>query len=380
MPGSRPEPFKLGYRPALDGLRAVAVLAVMVYHSGLIYGGFLGVDVFFTLSGFLITTLLLEEHARAGTIAIGRFYVRRALRLLPALVAFLIFWGGASMNAPQFWVILGELLGVLFYVTNWLIIYWMAGPLDHTWSLAIEEQFYVVWPVTLLLLLRWVRRSTWIVAVLVTAAAGSLAWRLALALVAGTPFTRIYVGTDTHADGVLIGAALAVLLSRQGGCAPTGTLRRAVVALSALGLPLLLLAAPLVPGYAWGVTTLAALATGGVILDIVAGGSRVTRWLECAWLVSIGRISYGLYLWHWPVFGWHAALRSPGESAAPLWLSVLAWSLTFAAALISYHLIERPFLAYKARLSANREIEPAPAALVPPATKHGEQARPANLY
>src|SRR5687767_1720619 len=123
----RPEHFKLGYRPALDGLRGVAVLAVMVYHSGLIHGGFLGVDVFFTLSGFLITTLLLEEHARAGTIAIGRFYLRRALRLLPALVAFLIFWGGVSLATTtlQSWpVILGYLLGVLFYVTNWLIIYW----------------------------------------------------------------------------------------------------------------------------------------------------------------------------------------------------------------------------------------------------------------
>ena len=368
----RTESFKLGYRPALDGLRGVAVLAVLVYHSGLIHGGYLGVDVFFTLSGFLITTLLLEEYARAGTIAIGRFYVRRALRLLPALVAFLIFWGGVSLatSTPQLWpVILGYMAGVLFYVTNWLTIYWMTGPLGHTWSLAIEEQFYMVWPVTLLLLLRWVRHSTWIVAVLVTVAAGSLAWRLALALVAGTQFTRIYVGTDTHADGVLIGAALAVLLGRHGRRAATGPLHRAGVALSVLGLPLLLLAAPLVPGYAWGVTALAALATGGVILDVVAGGSRATRWLEYAWLVSIGRISYGLYLWHWPVFGWHAALRSPGESAAPLWLSVLAWSLTFAAALVSYSLIERPFLAYKARLSA----------LVPSASENDGRALSASL-
>ena len=376
MPGGL-EPFKLGYRPALDGLRAIAVLAVLAFHSGLIHGGFLGVDVFFTLSGFLITTLLLEEHARAGTIAIGRFYVRRALRLLPALVAFLIFWGGVSLatTTPQFWpVILGHLFGVLCYVTNWLMIYWMTGPHGHTWSLAIEEQFYMIWPVTLLLLLRWVRHSTWIVAVLVTVAASSLAWRLVLTLIDGTQFTRIYVGTDTHADGVLIGAALAVLLIRKGGCVPAGLLHRVGVPLSALGLLLLLLAAPLVPGYAWGVTSLAALATSGVILGIVAGGSGVTRWLEYAWLVSIGRISYGVYLWHWPVFSWHAAVRSPGDSAPPLLLSGLAWSLTFAAALISYFLIERPFLAYKARLSANPDIEPAPAALVP-----GERALPVRL-
>src|SRR6185295_10848878 len=107
MPG-RPEPLKLGYRPALDGLRGVAVLAVMVYHSGLIRGGFLGVDVFFTLSGFLITTLLLEEYARTGTLAIGRFYIRRALRLLPALLAFLIFWGGVVLATipSEYWPVL----------------------------------------------------------------------------------------------------------------------------------------------------------------------------------------------------------------------------------------------------------------------------------
>lgn len=327
--------------------------------------------------------MLLEEHARAGAIEIGRFYVRRALRLLPALVAFLIFWGGVFLatTTPQFWPVLrGYLLGVLFYIANWLIIYWMpAGPFGHTWSLAIEEQFYVVWPVTLLLLLRWVRNSTWIVAILLTAAAGSLAWRLALALVTGAPLTRIYAGTDTHADGFLIGAALAALLSSQVRFAATGTLRRAVVALSAPGLLLLLLAAPLVPGYVCGVSALAALASGGLILDIVAGGSRVIRWLEFAWLVNIGRISYGLYLWHWPVFGQLGVLRLPGEAAAPFWRSALAWSLTFAAALISYFLIERPFLAYKARLSANPGIKPAPAVLVPPATVNGGRVLPATL-
>jgi peptidoglycan/LPS O-acetylase OafA/YrhL len=294
---------------------------------------------------------------RTGAIAIVRFYVCRALRLLPALVAFLVVWGGVflAMTPPKFWpAILGDVLGVLFYVTNWLMSYYgrAGSPFSHTWSLAIEEQFYMVWPVTLLLLLRWVRRPSWIVVVLMMAAAGSLAWRLALALVADAPLTRNFVGPDTHADGVLTGAALAVLLGRQGGWAATGPLRRAVVALSALGLPLLLLVTPLVPGYVYGVTALAALASGGVILDIVAGGSRMTRWLECAWLVRIGRISYALYLWHFPIFQQLGVLRRPGDSAAPLWRSALAWSLTFAAALISYVLIERPFLAYKARLYA----------------------------
>ena len=185
MPGG-PEPFKLGYRPALDGLRAVAVLAVLTYHAGWIQGGFLGVDVFFTLSGFLITTLLCEEHARDGTIAIRRFYVRRARRLLPALVVLLLVCGGilfATMPSA-FWPILGGyLLGVLSYGANWLIIYWRdLGVFGHTWSLAIEEQFYLAWPVLLLAAAATGPAPRWIVAGLVTAAAGSLAWRLALAL------------------------------------------------------------------------------------------------------------------------------------------------------------------------------------------------------
>jgi peptidoglycan/LPS O-acetylase OafA/YrhL len=350
----RPDPFTLGHRPALDGLRAVAVLAVMAHHSGgLIRGGWLGVDVFFTLSGFLITILLLEEHTRTGTIAIGRFYVRRALRLLPALVAFLIFWGGVifAMSPSGVWlIILADLLGVLFYVTNWLIIYWLAGPFGHTWSLAIEEQFYLVWPVTLLLLLRWIRHSPLVVVVLLTAAAGSLAWRVALNLVPGTQMNRIFAGTDTHADGLLIGAALAVWLHGQiRGSAP-GLLRRAGIMCSTVGLPALLLVVPLA-GYGWGVTVLAALASSGVILGIVAGGSSVTRWLEFAWLVRIGRISYGVYLWHWPVFRWLSALPAPGQYT-PAWRTALAWGLTFAFAGLSYALIERPCLAYKARWSA----------------------------
>jgi peptidoglycan/LPS O-acetylase OafA/YrhL len=351
----RPDPFTLGHRPALDGLRAVAVLAVMAHHSGgLIRGGWLGVDVFFTLSGFLITILLLEEHTRTGTIAIGRFYVRRALRLLPALVAFLIFWGGVffAMSPSRDWpVILAYLLGVLFYVTNWLNIYWMAGPLGHTWSLAIEEQFYLVWPVTLLLLLRWIRHSPLIVVMLLTAAAGSLALRLALNLVPGPQMNRILAGTDTHADGLLIGAALAVWLHRQVGGSDPGLLRRAGVTCSTLGLPALLLVAPLA-GYGWGVTALAALASSGVILGVVAGASSVTRCLEFAWLVRIGQISYGMYLWHWPVFRWLSVLPVPGQPAAPAWRTALAWALTFTCAGLSYALIERPCLAYKARWSA----------------------------
>ena len=363
-----------GYHRGLDGLRGVAVLSVMLYHSGVIRGGFLGVDVFFTLSGFLITSLLLEEHAATGTVDIWRFYVRRALRLLPALLVFLVFWGGMllALTPPSFWPLAGGyVLAVLCYVANWTVIYWMPiGIFGHTWSLAIEEQFYLVWPVALVLLVRWVRRPTRIAAVLTLAAAASLAWRLSLAL-AGASFPRIYAATDTHADGLLIGAVLAVLLAGGWlGVGGSGGVRRRVAAVSAIGLAGLLLTAAPVPGHAYGVSALAALATAGIILHIGTHGSLVARLLECRWLANVGRVSYGLYLWHFPVFVNFEVLRVPGETAAPLLPSALAWAVTGAAALASYFLIERPFLAYKARL-----VRPSP--LPDPDTRLGAELSPA---
>ena len=371
MPGC-PEPFKLGYRPALDGLRAIAVLAVLAFHAGWIPGGFLGVDVFFTLSGFLITTLLCEEHARTATISIRGFYIRRARRLLPALVLFLLICGGTlfATTPSAYWPAVGaSLLGVLSYGANWLIIYWRSlGVFGHTWSLAIEEQFYLAWPVLLLGLLHGARAGL-IAAGLVIAAAGSLAWRLALAL-ADASFARLYAATDTHADGLLLGAALAVWLHHRGVGGFPGWLRRVGGTISALGL-LGLFGAAALTGYLFGVTALAAFATGGIILDILAGGSWVTRWLESRWLVWIGWVSYGAYLWHFPVFVQFGIVRQPGESPAAVWRILLAWALTFAVAGLSYWLVERRFLAKRTRLNTNSEIEPAPAARVPAATNGG---------
>jgi len=334
----------------------VAVLAVMTYHSGLIRGGFLGVDMFFALSGFLITRLLLQERAATGTINVKNFLARRALRLLPALVVFLLFWTCFLLVTvpPEYWAIVERYAAaVLFYVANWAGIYGLPmGIFGHTWSLAIEEQFYLVWPVTVAVLVSRLRRPRLIVCLLAMAALTSLAWRLHLALGGGSE-RRIYWATDAHADGLLIGAALAFLFMGERRILSAGRGVSGTAIVAAVGLVGLLLATPINPYYANGVSALAALATAAIILEIVRPGSRMARLLEARWLVWVGRISYGLYLWHFPIFSQLGVLKLPGDMASPL-PTLLAWSVTFAAALASYFFVERPALASKDQLSWQR--------------------------
>src|SRR5712664_1012289 len=219
--------YGLGYRPALDGVRAVAILAVLARHSRLLPAGYLGVDIFFALSGFLITSLLSEEYARTGTITLRLFYARRALRLLPALVVLVVVCSGTLVaTRPEYRpLVLHEAALVLFYVANcaWVIDLpmWIYS---HTWSLGIEEQFYVLWPLALLGLLRAVRdpRAS-AVLVLVVAAAG-VAWRLVL-VHANAPPER-YQGFDAGGSGLLIGCAASLLL----GAGALGSLRAAGLA------------------------------------------------------------------------------------------------------------------------------------------------------
>ena len=340
-----------GYYPGLDGLRGVAVLAVMLYHCGFIRGGFLGVDMFFTLSGFLITTLLVHEQAATGTICFRNFFARRALRLMPALFVFLVVWDGFLFTTvpSDYWGIVGlYALAVFLYVANWAGIYGLPmGIFGHAWSLAIEEQFYFIWPATAALLIGKVRRPRLIIGVLAFAALTSLTWRLSLAL-SGASEPRIYGATDAHADGLLVGAAAAFLLAsahRSSERTGYGSSVPAIIAATGLG-GLLLTAA--FPSYAYGASALAAIATAVIILDIVRPGSSLARLLEAQWLAWVGRISYGLYLWHFPIFSQFGVLKPPGEMAPPV-QGLLAWGATFGAAFASYFLIERPALAYKDR-------------------------------
>ncbi len=206
--------FRLGYRPALDGMRGVAVLVVVGLHMYVPFlaGGYLGVDIFFVLSGFLITSLLLEEWRRSGRISFRDFYLRRALRLLPALFAFLLILQAyilLRMRGDEFWQMEKASLAVLAYFGNWAKAYGVdLRALNHMWSLAVEEQFYFVWPVIFLLLLRIRRNPSWIVYALILAI-GGIALRRAF-MSGHVTEARIYNGSDTRFDELLTGCVLAV--------------------------------------------------------------------------------------------------------------------------------------------------------------------------
>src|SRR5436309_2477777 len=224
-------------RPALDGVRAVAVLAVIGYHVGSrLPGGFLGVDVFFVLSGYLITTLILRERAARGRIDLARFWARRARRLLPAgllLVAACALMTTHNVPVSEFEARRGDMLATVFYYANWHFIaasesyfalFVGRSPLEHTWSLAIEEQFYVLWPLLVMsigLLRPGVRAS---LGLIVAGVAASAAWMVAI--YDPTNPTRAYIGTDTRAHTLLIGALLAVVLFGRPGLLTSDRARR----------------------------------------------------------------------------------------------------------------------------------------------------------
>ena len=351
----------LGYRPSLDGLRAVAVLAVISWHYVLpgVKGGFLGVDIFFVLSGFLITRLLIEEWELTAGIHLGRFYLRRMLRLFPALFLLLVV---TLPFVPRIWTI-----QALLYVTNWGIL---SGKLAscaimQLWSLSVEEQFYLLWPPLLLglLALRTPRR---IVGVVVLLLAGASAAFKIVAWHSIDDWSRFYFGSDARADELLIGCGLALLLSWS-PVAQRAWFRRAIQVAT---IPAILWLGYL--GFASAVywrllyqqagLTLAALATGIVIAQcLIAPVPGVRSFLAWRPMVAIGRMSYGLYLWHAPV-AWYTDARHYD------WVPILPRPvvfvarvvITFAIAGASYRFLERPLLKLKHRFSA-AERGPAPA-------------------
>ncbi len=428
-PVPRGRPVTFGFVPALDGMRAIAVFGVMLYHGGvpICGGGFMGVNVFFVLSGFLITSLLLSEWRTRMGIRLGQFWARRARRLLPALLLMLL--GVAVLTTifaspDEYPGLRLDSLSTLFYVANWHFIF--AGsnyfnlaaqpsPLVHMWSFAIEEQFYIVWPPVLLLTLRFGRRfrpSRRLVPLLVLAVAGALgsAGEMAALFHAGASATRLYEGTDTRSQDILVGAALAVALAMWAERRPrlpasvpslvTGQYGRVHPAAGTTGVrspaPAPARPAPAPwparhshqclgdhgppvagppPGgrvrrlggglYVWtqvdgtsaflfdGGFFLFALGVAAVIFVIVTAqlapfaralGNPVFRYL--------GKISYGTYLWHFPLF---IVLDGSRTHLVGYPLLVVRIAVTLLAATASYYLVEQPIR--RGRLRSVHRVE-----------------------
>jgi peptidoglycan/LPS O-acetylase OafA/YrhL len=353
---------RLGYRPQLDGVRGVAILLVMLVHvHNWPRGGFIGVDVFFTLSGFLITTLLLEEWQGRGTVSLRHFYARRALRLFPAvivlLVAYLIFAllaGGAYFET--------RLAGIgygIAYVSNWAQAYGLAFPeqeIGFLWTLAIEEQFYLLWPSLLLLALLVGRLSTrrLIVAILCVVVAVWV-WRVAL-VSAAVDGPRIYFGTDTRLDQLLLGAALAAWFVQR----PSSARGSLVLRLAGWAGVIFLSWRLFDPVYfrEWYPTVglaAIALASTAIIACVVTESSSLLNWaLNMRWLCWVGALSYSLYLWHVPAIRLVEASPLGEYTVLRIFGGIL---LSFILAAASYRYVEQPFLRRRKRHEQLRETK-----------------------
>lgn len=352
---------RIAHAPALDSLRALCALVVVAFHAApvLAPGGSVGVDVFFVLSGFLITRILLGEHQDTGGIDLGGFYLRRAIRLYPALLVFVAGYLALQMMISSGTERTDQLTAgaqAVFYVMNWVEALGFGpngamGALGHTWSLASEEQFYLLWPVILGVgLTRAKEPRPYILALL----GAVIVWRLALVAL-GADAPRIYFGFDTHSDALLIGCFLA--------CVPDES-RLHDVAGRTWGVPALaLLAVPFLPyGTALGAPALAAClpvtaALGGWLII----GLRQAKPAPLAFppLTYLGRISYGIYLWHFPlafIIPAHTHLPPIGDVVA-----VFAFSALCAG--MSHRFLERPFQAWakQAVMGGGRASAPAPA-------------------
>ncbi len=419
----RGRPIVFGFVPALDGLRAIAVFGVMLYHGGApaMAGGFLGVNVFFVLSGFLITSLLLGEWAKRLTIRLGQFWARRARRLLPALLVMLLgvaIYAKVFVSPGAFANLRLDTLSSLFYVANWHFIFAGANyfnltgqpsPLSHMWSLAIEEQFYIVWPPVVLVLLRLgerLRPSRRLWPVLGVALAGALASAvdMRLSYFHGASITRLYEGTDTRSQDILVGAVLAIALAmwaraRPGvparpvpdgpvvdrydrvhpaagtiGMVPPRPHRRDLhrrrgprikpitawevsspgmrVALQVLGWAAVggaaVIWSQLGSGTAFGPSPVlfeggfflfAVLVATVIFCVLTAQAAPLSRSLGNGVFRYVGRISYGTYLWHFPLF---ALLSATRVHLYGLPLLAVRIAVTLVVATGSYYLVEQP--------------------------------------
>jgi peptidoglycan/LPS O-acetylase OafA/YrhL len=370
---------RLGYRPELDGVRAVGILLVVAFHAyARPESGFLGVDIFFVLSGFLITALLVQEQNLTGAISLPHFYLRRALRLLPALVVAVL--GYLLITTADFavgdtkWPQLADALEGsgygLAYVSNVVQAAGVEvpGAIGHLWSLATEEQFYLIWPFALVLLFRSGLSRRTVSIVLGAAIAALFGHRLQLTL-SDTSVRRMYFGPDGHFDVILVGclAGLWFASGRVPALIRLPRYRRFVgPAALAVAVTMLVLIEFRSRALYLGLYTLFAAAVAVLLLTmVVSENSRLARLLALRPMVFIGKISYAFYLWHAIFIG--GVLSLPDTVAA---------AIAFGAATLSYYIVERPFLRLKWRDRAKVESRRSRAATTLVLPEPAEPARP----
>lgn len=348
--------LKLGYRPELDGLRGISILLVYLHHIyyPLMPRGFFGVDIFFVLSGFLITSLLVQEWSREGSISLKDFYIRRVLRLMPALFLLILIIGGFALifNKRPTETYQGIWLS-LSYASNWLYAFGYFSPhnpLGITWSLAIEEQFYLIWPLLFTLVLRFKLGRRWILYIL-TLLIALIPLHRNILEEQGASIFRLYYASDTRADTLLIGCLVGLLISWN--LLPHD--RRFEILMRSLAAVAVIFLGYLVGTTSWtyftlcrwGGHTLVAISIALILAVVITSPPKFAlSVLRFAPLVWIGRISYGLYLWHWPA-RWFIYPKNGLPSSAGQLLTVVVLSLSLTT--LSYYFVEKPFLRWKKR-------------------------------
>ena len=352
---AQPE-LTLPYLVGLDGLRALAVAAVLLYHAEFdLRGGFLGVESFFVISGYLITALLLAEWQQGNSVDILAFWLRRARRILPALfltIAATVVLAVVLLPPEEIESLPGDALAAIGFVMNWRLIASQQSYFDplvrppllkHVWSLAVEEQFYLIWPLLLALGMRVLHRRGMLLATLLAAAASTAL--MALLFTPDADPARVYYGTDTRASGLLIGAALAFWLPGHTSAANRQFVGRLLDLAGVMAIATLIASFALLdefnPLLYQGGFTLVAIVTAVVIVAVAHPlAVIVPRTLGWPPLVWIGLRSYGIYLWHWPVF----MVTRPYQDVQLDGLPLLALRLTIVLMLteLTYRYVEQP--------------------------------------